>query len=120
MVQGDTIDFVVDCRETTEADAFGWIVDLHLAGADGAELGHWNSAADFAGPSTPSVAAHVDFAWQLRIQRPITAVEFSLVLPFLKQRSGDLCHGLNPDPLRQTMADLVQQLFCANEFLYVD
>ena len=53
-------------------------------------------------------------------QRPITAEEFSLVMPFLKQRSSDLCHGLNPDPLRQTMADLTQQLFCANEFLYVD
>ena len=118
--RGDTIDFVVDCRESSQADAFEWPVDLRLADAGGNELGHWNSALDFAGPTTPSVAAQVAYAWQLAFQRPITAEEFSLVMPFLSTRVADLCRSLDADPVRQAMADLAQQLFCANEFLYVD
>ncbi len=68
--RGDTIDFVVDCRESTEADAFQWIVDLNLTAADGSELGLWNSTADFAGPTTPSVVAQVAYAWAIGVSAP--------------------------------------------------
>ena len=120
MKQGDTIDFVVDCRESTDADPFDWIAELRLAGADGKQIGHWNSAADFTGPTLPTLAAQVAYAWQLAFGRPITAEEFSLVGPFLSQRIEDLGHGFHADPARGAMADLSQQLFSANEFLYVD
>jgi hypothetical protein len=122
--QGDTIDFVVDCRESTDGDtgenAAEWIVELRLAAADGSALGHWNSAADFAGPTSPSLASQVAYAWQLAFGRPITAEEFSLVGPFLAQRIDDLAHTFHADPARGAMADLSQQLLSANEFLYVD
>ena len=117
--QGDTIDFVVDCLESTEADSTDWIVSLRLAGADGSPLGDWNSAIDFAGPTAPSLATQVAYAWQLAFGRPITAEEFSLVKPFLAGRIDDLGHAFHADP-RGAMADLSQQLFSANEFLYVD
>ena len=96
------------------------MVELRLAAADGSELGHWNSATDFAGPTTPSLAAQVAYAWQLAFGRPITVEEFSLVKPFLQQRIDDLGHGFHADPARGAMTDLSQQLFSANEFLYVD
>ena len=88
--------------------------------ADGSPLGQWNSAADFAGPTSPSLAAQVAYAWQLAFGRPITADEFSVVGPFLTQRIVDLGHGFHADPARGAMADLAQQLLSANEFLYVD
>ena len=118
--QGDTIDFVVDCRESTDADAAEWIAELRLAATDGNQLGHWNSAADFAGPQMPSLASQVAYAWQLAFGRPITAEEFSAVGPFLAQRIDDLGHNFHADPARGAMADLSQQLLSANEFLYVD
>ncbi len=96
--QGDTIDFVVDCRESSQADAFEWPVDLRLADAGGNELGHWNSAADFAGPTTPSLAAQVAYAWQLAFQRPITAEEFSLVSRSSPRGSPTCAARLMPTP----------------------
>ena len=120
--QGDTIDFVVDCRESTD----GRCVRVDRRTATGrrrrrAELGHWNSAADFAGPTTPSLAAQVAYAWQLAFRRPITAEEFSLVDAVSRRSGSTTCAArFDADPVRQAMADLAQQLFSANEFLYVD
>ncbi|HEY1785504.1 MAG TPA: DUF1553 domain-containing protein, partial [Pirellulales bacterium] len=118
--QGDTVDFVVDCRESTDADAADWIVGLRLARPDGSQLGRWNSAADFTGPTLPALSAQVAYAWQLAFGRPITSDEFSVVGPFLSQRIEDLGHTFHADPARGAMADLAQQLLSANEFLYVD
>ena len=66
------------------------------------QLGDWNSAVDFAGPTTPSLAAQVAYAWQLAFGRPITAEEFSLVKPFLQQRIDDLGRGFHADPARRS------------------
>jgi hypothetical protein len=118
--QGDTVDFVVDCLESTDADQAEWIAGLKLAADDGSSLGQWNSAADFTGPGVPSLASQVAYGWQLAFGRPITSEEFSLVGPFLAQRIEDLGRGFHADPARGAMADLAQQLLSANEFLYVD
>ncbi|HTU26103.1 MAG TPA: PSD1 and planctomycete cytochrome C domain-containing protein [Pirellulales bacterium] len=118
--QGDTIDFVLDALESTDGDATETLLDLRLARADGSPIGHWNSAGDFSGPSQPSLASQVAYAWQLAFARPITADELSVVGPFLSQRVDDLGHALDADPARAAMADLTQQLLSANEFLYVD
>jgi hypothetical protein len=62
----------------------------------------------------------VAYAWQLAFGRPITPDEFALVRIFLTQRVSDIAKTLHPDPLREALADLAQQLFSANEFLYVN
>ncbi|MDB5330593.1 MAG: Protein of unknown function (DUF1553)/Protein of unknown function (DUF1549)/Planctomycete [Phycisphaerales bacterium] len=52
--KGDTIDFIVDCRDSVEFDSFTWAPILHVtsapvvAGNDGPK--EWNAATDFGGP----------------------------------------------------------------------
>jgi len=52
---GDTLDFVVDCRQSVTSDSFSWPVVLKMRNipqnaAGGDDVTEWNSQTDFAGP----------------------------------------------------------------------
>ncbi len=54
---GDTLDFVVDCRQSVTSDSFSWPVVLKMRNipqnaAGGDDVTEWNSQNDFAGPET--------------------------------------------------------------------
>jgi hypothetical protein len=54
---GDTLDFVVDCRQSVNSDSFSWPVVLKMrnipeGAAGGDDATEWNSQNDFAGPET--------------------------------------------------------------------
>ena len=53
---GDTIDFVVDCRESDAYDTFTWMVTLRLETNDG-QGRIYDSAGDFCGPNDKHVLA---------------------------------------------------------------
>ena len=97
MKQGDTIDFVVDCRESTDADAFEWIVELRLAAADGQRTG----PLEF-GPSIlpvrplPRWRGQVAYAWQLAFggrSRPRSFRWSSRFLRAADRRPGPRLHA---------------------------
>jgi len=52
--RGDTIDFVVDCRENENSDGFSWAPTVKLtapgAGSDAAVTQQWDAKEDFSGP----------------------------------------------------------------------
>lgn len=70
---GDTIDFIVDCRETVEFDSFIWNVTLKLEpGAGGRN--EWNATKDFRGPT-----GNVLGPWSRLAQVLLMSNEFAFV-----------------------------------------
>jgi hypothetical protein len=53
---GDTVDFVVDPRETASHDSFNWGPRIRLVDAEVSELleSDWSAAADYGGPGLDS------------------------------------------------------------------
>ena len=48
---GDTIDFVVDCRDNLNSDSFTWAPTIRYAGSgEGKNDEKWNAKTDFSGP----------------------------------------------------------------------
>ncbi|HBH52677.1 MAG TPA: hypothetical protein DDY91_12390 [Planctomycetaceae bacterium] len=118
---GDTLDFVVDCRETVESDSFSWGASVKLVGANGQPVGTWDSSSDFHGPASISVAQQIAFAWQVAYQRPITAEELELACAFVARQLDHLrTVGEKSDHELSAMTSLCQQLLSSNEFLHVD
>jgi mono/diheme cytochrome c family protein len=72
--------------------------------------------------SKPAAAwePQLSHVWQLAFQRPITAQESALSSRFLQQQVEYLRENKHKDPEQAALANLCQQLLCANEFLYVD
>ena len=119
---GDILDFVTDCLENVTSDSFEWLVKLQLNDtATGAELGRWDSAADFHGPLTSSAPQQIAYAWRLAYCRPISADELEFACQFVDQQLKTLKSTAAPgDHDLIAMTSLCQQLFSSNEFLYSD
>ncbi|MCA9124688.1 MAG: PSD1 domain-containing protein [Planctomycetaceae bacterium] len=123
--KGDTIDFVVDCREHETSDSFSWEVSLSLR-PDSADAVATTSKAGFHGPAVDVslVPAQVARAWQLAYCRPASPEELSSSLEFLAAQIDYLSvHGAEEakaDPTLHAMTNLCQVLLSSNEFLYVE
>jgi hypothetical protein len=54
---GDTVDFVVEPRETASHDSFNWAPRIRFLDVDPFEYVQiaWNAAADFAGPGAATI-----------------------------------------------------------------
>ncbi len=118
---GDTLDFLIDCRENVTSDSFEWRVRLELADAAGKMVETWDSAADFHGPQGTSLPQQVAIAWRLAYGRPATSEELELGSRFVKEQTqllGSL--GQKDDLELLALTNLCQQLLSSNEFLYVD
>ncbi|MDB5173917.1 MAG: Protein of unknown function (DUF1553)/Protein of unknown function (DUF1549)/Planctomycete, partial [Phycisphaerales bacterium] len=78
--KGDTIDFIVDCRESPEFDSFTWSPVIRvtgspaIAGNDGPK--EWNAATDFGGPEKSSRALG---PWEKYVQVLLESNEFVFV-----------------------------------------
>lgn len=123
--KGDTLDFVIDCRDNVSSDSFEWIVQIRLQDASNAVKGIWNSQSDFQGPvatAAPPSPQQVQRAWRLTYGRTPTADELQSGMRFLARQIDQ--QRLQPvakvAPEQQAMIDLCQALLSSNEFLYVD
>lgn len=68
----------------------------------------------------PDRPAQIRLAWQIAYQRPPAEDELRLVQEFLAGQTAHLQAAAHPDPELAALANLCQQLFASNEFLYVD
>ena len=122
---GDTIDFVVDCRENETSDSFSWEVGLALKQESG-EFLTANSQNEFLGTSydVSLVPAQVAHAWQLAYSRPATPDELSSSLDFLANQIDYLLRNGSAEvkkaPMLHAMTNLCHVLMSSNEFLYVE
>lgn len=119
--QGDWLDFVVDKRDSTNADSFGWPVQLELKETkDGqrATVHVWDSTKGFAGPAGPSATKQIVRAWKIAYGRTPSTIELQAAVRFLADQ-----HALMPDGGDRELAamtNLCQALLTSNEFLYAD
>lgn len=120
--QGDTLDFIIDCRENPNSDSFQWLAQIELKDAAGGIVGSWHSQQDFGGPPAASLPQQIARAWRLAYGRPATADELRIALEFLADQMQQLRAvpaGKIP-PEQQAMTDICQALLSSNEFLYQD
>ncbi|MFN6106506.1 MAG: hypothetical protein ACK5EA_18900, partial [Planctomycetaceae bacterium] len=98
-----------------------WGISVKLTAANGQPVGTWDSASDFHGPATVSLAQQIAFAWQVAYQRPISAEELELACGFVARQLDHLrTVGEKTDHELSAMTSLCQQLLSSNEFLHVD
>jgi hypothetical protein len=74
---GETLDFVVDCRQSDDSDGFAWapvIKTKHRAGSPSTIVQLWSSANDFSGPPPPRLTA-----WEQLAQALLVSNEFVFV-----------------------------------------
>lgn len=116
--QGDTLDFVVDCRTSENADSFGWTVKVEMKSSVGGVPADWDSAAAFRGPPGPHPVKQVMRAWKLAYGRAATTEELRLASQFLASQIERL--PPDNDPEIAAMTNLCQALLSSNEFLYTD
>ncbi|MCA9205202.1 MAG: DUF1553 domain-containing protein, partial [Planctomycetales bacterium] len=123
-----TVDFVIDCRDSVTSDSFHWTVKLSLESPAGGTPSVWESAGGFQGPQAlstpPPLPPQIALAWQLAYHRPITTEEMQTAIEFVTVQSHRLSAAPNQvkqaDVQWQAMAHLCQMLLASNEFLYVD
>jgi hypothetical protein len=125
--EGDTVDFITDCREHVTSDSFVWRAEVAFTGNDG-QLVTFRSHEGFHGPAGQSIAveiASVARAWQLAYSRLPTREELESACQFLTSQRLHL--RLHPQsvaagrsPETQALANLCHALLSSNEFLYVD
>jgi hypothetical protein len=80
--KGDTIDFVVECRENESFDSFGWSPVIRMTESPAAAVGgdvmlEWSAAANFAGP--PGKARRALSPWEKYAQVLLETNEFMFV-----------------------------------------
>jgi mono/diheme cytochrome c family protein len=124
---GQTVDFLVDCREHETSDSFGWEVVLALTRNDGT-LTEFSSTAGFHGPiavGSPITTSHIALLWQSCYQRWPTDHELRAALSFVQDQLANLISDPTKVPAGRTAEDqslthLAHVLLSSNEFLYVD
>ncbi|WP_437224550.1 DUF1553 domain-containing protein [Planctomicrobium sp. SH661] len=124
---GDTIDFITDCRENTNADSFHWEVNVELVSNSGPTITS-NSRAVFSGDRQDSATitpSDIARAWELTYYRQPSREELELAINFINQQLEVM--ALHPRQLpanvsmsRQAFTNLCQALLTSNEFLYVE
>jgi hypothetical protein len=123
---GETVDFVVHCREHETSDSFTWNVQLKLTLPDGV-VQSFSSSEGFRGPAEDysALAGQLHNAWIRVYFRPPTAEEMDLLVRFAQQQ----IQLLQAEPHRvpsgstvgqQVLVNACQSLLNSNEFLYVD
>jgi hypothetical protein len=125
--EGDTVDFITDCREHVTSDSFIWRVELAFSDKDGAIV-TFRSNEGFHGPQSSSAAVEIESiarAWQLAYARLPTRQELESASHFLTQQRRHLrLHpqsvAMGRSPETQALANLCHALLSSNEFLYVD
>jgi hypothetical protein len=126
IMAGDTVDFVVHCREHETSDSFTWNIEIKLMLPNGATQS-FASAAGFRGPTEDysKLAGQLRSAWLRVYFRPPTADEMELLIQFAQQQ----IRLLQDEPQRvpsgstvaqQVLVNVCQTLLNSNEFLYVD
>ena len=80
--KGDTIDFVVECRESESFDSFGWSPVIRMTESPATTVGgdvmlEWSAAANFAGP--PGKARRALSPWEKYAQVLLETNEFMFV-----------------------------------------
>ena len=124
--QGDTIDFVTDCRTAHTSDSFNWPVTITLK-ADGVNDYVVISKDAFHGPaeSIESIPGQIVRAWQLALCRDPSTDELKLAVNFIADQIETLQRKPAAIPKertasRQAMTSLCQTLLGSNEFLYIE
>ncbi|MEZ6086495.1 MAG: DUF1549 and DUF1553 domain-containing protein [Pirellulaceae bacterium] len=120
---GDTIDFVVDCRDNQTSDSFQWPVSLQVKTASRTMAEE--SVKGFHGPfADPAMLpSQIALAWRLAYCREVTDQELRNALGFVAEQLQTLKQQgtvEGKDPIQQAMTNLCQVLLGSNEFLYVD
>lgn len=126
VVPGETVDWVVDCREHETSDSFTWEVEVSLA-TDGSPAQTWSSVAGFYGAPLPArvTLEHLARAWLLAYLRPPARDELAAAAVFVREQTDWLrshpedCPPDHPADA-QALAHLCHVLLNSNEFLYVD
>ena len=128
---GDTIDFLTDCRDNTNADSFGWPVKIVLH-ADGQPTATFSSTEQFAGPPAPvagesgaEIAGQIVRVWQLAYLRDPSPSELAMAMEFVAgqvqtMQTTPAAVPKDRTALRQAMTNLSQVVLSSNEFLYVE
>ena len=124
--QGDTIDFVTDCRTVHTSDSFNWPVAIRLK-TDAPEDYVAVSKDAFHGPaeSIESLPGQIVRAWQLALCRDPSTDELKLAVNFIADQIETLQRNPAAIPTgqtasRQAMTSLCQTLLGSNEFLYIE
>ncbi len=125
--EGDTLDFITDCRDHVTSDSFVWRVNLTLTQDDGTSS-VFRSGEGFHGPTAQPAPVEVESivrAWQLAYSRLPSRDELQSACEFvtrqrkyLRLHSQQISPGRSPET--QALANLCHALLCSNEFLYVD
>ena len=128
---GDTIDFIIDCRDNITSDSFSWTVKLSFTKAGKTVVA--SSQEQFAGPpeSTDAIPGQIVRAWELAYCRKPTGEELTLAVEFISRQIETMNESTSvvsqarviPDGrtiVRQAMTNLCQTLLTSNEFLYLE
>jgi hypothetical protein len=125
--EGDTVDFVTDCREHVTSDSFAWRVEVTHTQAEGGTT-TFRSHEGFYGPSPQPAAVELESivrACQLAYSRLPTRDELQMACDFVTtQRNFLRIHpqhmSAGRSPESQALANLCHALLSSNEFLYLD
>ncbi|NQV27923.1 MAG: DUF1553 domain-containing protein, partial [Rhodopirellula sp.] len=124
--QGDTIDFITDCRTAHTSDSFSWPVTITLKKANVNDR-ITNSSDAFHGPaeSIESIPGQIIRAWQLALCREPSPDELQLAVNFIAEQVETLQRhpaGIPKERTasRQALTSLCQTLLGSNEFLYIE
>ncbi len=122
---GDTIDSIIDCRESITSDSFSWTVKISYS--TGGKTVVADSQEQFAGPpeSTDTVPSQIVRAWELAYCRQPTNDELMLAVEFVSRQIQTMNDSATANPqgrtvVRQAMTNLCQTLLTSNEFLYLE
>lgn len=123
---GDTVDFIVDCRSNFTSDSFTWPVTLTVRRPDNTERS-LSSQQQFAGPpeTTDGVPGQVIRAWQLAYCRDPNDEELKIAIEFISNQITTMVEFPSSTAkgrtiIQQAMTNLCQSLLSSNEFLYVE
>jgi hypothetical protein len=119
---GDTLDFVVDCRESENSDSFGWSVTLTLASPGGPAPQQFVSEKELPTPRPAAAVKTLARAFERAYGRAASDRELRLTLELVAAQAPSL-HAATGESIAAEMAaitNVCQALITSNEFLYVD
>lgn len=119
---GDTLDFVVDCRESENADSFGWSVTLTLASPNSPAPQQFVSERELPAPRPAAAVKTLARAFERAYGRPASDRELRLSLELVAAQAPVL-HAATGESIAAELTaitNVCQALITSNEFLYVD
>jgi hypothetical protein len=119
---GDTLDFVVDCRESENADSFGWSVTLTLSSPAGGPPQLFVSEKELPAPRPAAAVKTLARAFERAYGRSASDRELRLALELVAAQAPSL-HAATGESIAAELAAIThvcQALITSNEFLYVE